>query len=133
MKAYRALATFDDSRQFRPWFLQILRNHCRDMARHRKVVRNIEVPAGGLGGRYENAPSYDRTSDQREARDILWKGLSVIEDAHREVLVMKELEGLSYAEIAAQLAIPEGTVASRLYHARRALRDALVDMGVEYP
>jgi DNA-directed RNA polymerase specialized sigma24 family protein len=46
---------------------------------------------------------------------------------------MKELEGLSYAEIAAQLAIPEGTVASRLYHARRALRDALVGMGVEYP
>lgn len=133
MKAYRALATFDDSRRFRPWFLQILRNHCRDIARHRMVVRRVEVPASKLGGRYENAASHDRSYEQRDARDILWKGLSAIEEAHREVLVMKELEGLSYAEIAAQLAIPEGTVASRLYHARRALRDALEQMGVEYP
>lgn len=133
VKAYRALATFDDSRRFRPWFLQILRNHCRDIARHRMVVRRVEVPASKLGGRYENAASHDRSYEQRDARDILWKGLSAIEEAHREVLVMKELEGLSYAEIAAQLAIPEGTVASRLYHARRALRDALEQMGVEYP
>lgn len=133
VKAYRALATFDDNRRFRPWFFQILRNHCRDMARHISVARRVEVPASRLGGWYENAPDHDRTPDQREARDLLWKGLTAIEPAHREVLVMKELEGLSYAEIAAQLAIPEGTVASRLYHARRALRDALVLMGVEYP
>ncbi|MGH7503364.1 MAG: RNA polymerase sigma factor [Longimicrobiales bacterium] len=133
VKAYRALATFDEARRFGPWFFQILRNHCRDMVRHRTVVRRIEVPASRLGGWYENAPDDDRTIDQNEVRELLWKGLEAIEPAHREVLVMKELEGLSYTEIAAQLDIPEGTVASRLYHARRALRDSLVAMGVEYP
>ncbi|NIP80861.1 MAG: RNA polymerase subunit sigma, partial [Gemmatimonadetes bacterium] len=52
---------------------------------------------------------------------------------HREVLVMKELQGLSYAEIAEAIDVPEGTVASRLYHARRALKEVLEEMGVEYP
>jgi RNA polymerase sigma-70 factor (ECF subfamily) len=49
------------------------------------------------------------------------------------VLVLKELEGLRYPEIAAILEIPEGTVASRLFHARHALRAALVELGVSYP
>ncbi len=52
---------------------------------------------------------------------------------HREVIVLKEIQDLDYAEIAETVGIPEGTVASRLYHARRALRTALDEMGVEYP
>ena len=133
VKAYRSIATFDEARSFRPWFFQILRNHCRDIARHRRVVRRVEVPASAIGFRFENAASDDPGPRQREARDLLWKGLAAIDSNHREVLVMKELEGLSYSEIAAQLAIPEGTVASRLYHARRALRAALDALGEEYP
>jgi RNA polymerase sigma-70 factor (ECF subfamily) len=52
---------------------------------------------------------------------------------HREVLVLKEIQELNYGEIAEAVGIPEGTVASRLYHARRALKEALEEMGVEYP
>ena len=47
--------------------------------------------------------------------------------------MLKELEGFRYGEIAQILEIPEGTVASRLYHARHALREALVEMKAEYP
>ena len=47
--------------------------------------------------------------------------------------MLKELEGFRYAEIAQILEIPEGTVASRLYHARSALKQALADMNAEYP
>ena len=64
---------------------------------------------------------------------MLWKGLEAIGPEHREILVLKELEGFRYTEIAQILEIPEGTVASRLYHARHALRQALVDMNAEYP
>ena len=60
-------------------------------------------------------------------------GLEQIGDEHREILVLKELEGFRYSEIAQILEIPEGTVASRLYHARHALKDALVEQSVEYP
>jgi RNA polymerase sigma-70 factor (ECF subfamily) len=64
---------------------------------------------------------------------LLWRGLERIGAEHREVLVLKELEGFRYAEIAQILEIPEGTVASRLYHARNALREALVRLDAEYP
>ena len=47
--------------------------------------------------------------------------------------MLKELEGFRYNEIAEILDIPEGTVASRLFHARRALKDALEAMGISYP
>ena len=60
-------------------------------------------------------------------------GLEQIGDEHREILVLKELEGFRYSEIAQILEIPEGTVASRLYHARHALKEALVSQGVDYP
>ena len=72
-----------------------------------------------------------------EAKELLWKALSEVGDEHREILVLKELEDLCYAEIASILDVPEGTVASRLYHARRALRSVLLsvllEMNVEYP
>jgi RNA polymerase sigma factor (sigma-70 family) len=64
---------------------------------------------------------------------VLWRGLERIGPEHREILVLKELEGFRYDEIAQILEIPEGTVASRLFHARHALREALVEMNVEYP
>jgi len=133
VKAYRSLATFDESRRFRPWFLQIVRNQCRDAVRHRRVIRRVEVPEHLLDRAMERVGAEDQAHRRREAHDVLWKGLVAIEAIHREVLVMKELEGLGYAEIARALDIPEGTVASRLYHARRALREALEARGVTYP
>ncbi|MCH7891149.1 MAG: hypothetical protein IH921_06570, partial [Gemmatimonadetes bacterium] len=63
----------------------------------------------------------------------LWRALHEIGEEHREILVLKELEGFRYAEIASILDIPEGTVASRLYHARNSLRSALLEMNAEYP
>ena len=133
VKAFHALGRFDLRRPFGPWFFQILRNQCRDRLRSRQARFRLET----LDERLDQRPSGDAAPDRRreraEAREILWKGLERIGEEHREILVLKELEGLRYAEIAGVLDIPEGTVASRLYHARRALKDALDGMGVEYP
>jgi RNA polymerase sigma-70 factor (ECF subfamily) len=75
----------------------------------------------------------ERSTERRAASELLWTALAEIGDEHREILVLKELQGFRYVEIAQILDIPEGTVASRLFHARQALRDALVEMGAEYP
>jgi len=72
----------------------------------------------------------ERTRQRSAAREMLWQALEHIGEEHREILVLKELQGFRYAEIAQILDIPEGTVASRLYHARRALKDALVEAGI---
>lgn len=134
IKVYAGLSRFDLGRPFAPWFFQILRNVCRDMLRSRRARFKVET----LDERLEAHPSSERTAperirERRAAKELLWSALERIGDEHREVLVLKELEGFRYREIADILEIPEGTVASRLYHARLALKEALVEMGATYP
>lgn len=134
IKTYQSLPRFDLKRPFGPWFFQILRNQCRDMLRSRKARFNLETLDEQLELRPADAEQGpERRRERATARDLLWRALERIGEEHREILVLKELEGFRYAEIAAILGIPEGTVASRLFHARRALKEALDDMGVEYP
>ncbi len=134
IKTYDTLPRFDLQRPFGPWFYQILRNQCRDMLRSRKAKFSVET----LDERLEEQPADEeagpeRTRQRHAAHSLLWRGLERIGTEHREVLVLKELEGFRYAEIAHILEIPEGTVASRLYHARSALKEALLEMNEEYP
>ena len=133
IKAYRALDRFELGRSFRPWFLQILRNQCRDMHRRRKAGFDTRPMTPLMAERLPSASDPERRRHREEARDLLWEALGRVSVDHREVLVLKEIQGLSYGEIAEAVGVPEGTVASRLYHARRALKDALDEMGVEYP
>jgi RNA polymerase sigma-70 factor (ECF subfamily) len=132
VKAYRAMDTFDTRRSFRPWFLQILRNQCRDLLRSRKARSRFEVPEDLVNTRALSTDG-ERVHARREAAELLRRGLAGIDESQREIIVMKEIEDLSYQEIAAALRIPEGTVASRLYHARRSLKQVLEEMGVRYP
>ena len=134
IKTYDTLHRFDLRRPFGPWFFQILRNQCRDMLRSRNAkfrVEALDEKVDQRPGDAERGP--ERVRQRNAARELLWKGLEQIGPEHREILVLKELEGFRYGEIAQILEIPEGTVASRLFHARAALRDALVGMNVEYP
>ncbi|RMH23538.1 MAG: RNA polymerase sigma factor [Gemmatimonadetes bacterium] len=134
VKAYQNLARFDLNRPFGPWFFQILRNQCRDMLRSRQSRGRLETRDERLELRPADARSSpERARQRREARDLLWEALGRIGEEHREILVLKELEGFRYSEIAEILGIPEGTVASRLYHARHALKRALEEMNVEFP
>lgn len=134
VRAWRSLDDYDPDRPFGPWFFRIVRNRCRDLMRSRTSRRDREERAArgavptGRGG-----PDARRTQERREHREAVWRALNRLDAEYREVLVLKELEGLTYDEIAAVLEIPAGTVGSRLYHARDALRRELEQMGLEYP
>jgi RNA polymerase sigma-70 factor (ECF subfamily) len=133
IKTYDTLPRFDLRRPFGPWFFQILRNQCRDLLRSRKAKFKVEALDERLDERPADAEGGpERAREKGAARELLWNGLGRIGEEHREILVLKELEGFRYTEIAQILEIPEGTVASRLYHARRALKDALVGLGAGY-
>ncbi len=134
IKAWESLHRFDITRPFGPWFFQILRNQCRDVirswqSRERHEVRDEQIDVRPAGSSSDPARLHERS----EASLILWRALDELADEHREILVLKELQGFRYSEIADILDIPEGTVASRLYHARDGLREALVAMNVKYP
>jgi RNA polymerase sigma factor (sigma-70 family) len=132
VKAFKSFRRFDVSRPFGPWFFQILRNQCRDMLRSHQARFRVEALDDGFMA-HPADPEWgpERRRERSAAKELLWLGLERVNEEHREVLVLKELQGMRYAEIAQILDIPEGTVASRLFHARKALKDALDEMGAD--
>ena len=129
VRAFRARHTIDPDRPFYAWLYQIIRRLCFNHTRDRRTRRRgIEAAGDWL---VEQATSRtagmrpDRALEQAEARRRVAAALESLSDRDREVLVLKEFEGLRYREIAEILGVPIGTVMSRLYSARRRLAAAL--------
>lgn len=115
--AYQALDRFESGRRFYPWFYVILRNCCYKLAttRRKREASSLDgteilAPTGGISA--EDAILLERT-------------LLELSSDERELITLKHFDGLSYQEMAERLDIPEGTVMSRLYHARKRLRQRL--------
>lgn len=131
LNAWRALAGFRDGEPFAPWFFKILRNACLTFLERRKKRRTISIHAS----HDDDAPAWDLADDSarrpedlvdaKHAHEAFCRALENLTLAHREIIVLRHVQDLDYAEIAAVLDIPIGTVMSRLFHARRRLRDHL--------
>ena len=121
LAAWRAIARFDAARPFRPWLMRIVVNAALD-ARRRSRVRHAEpigetIESAGLGP--------DRNTDAALLRARIEAGLAALPERQRIALVLFDAEGWGHAEIAATLGVPEGTVRSYVFHARRAMRRSL--------
>jgi RNA polymerase sigma-70 factor (ECF subfamily) len=135
----RAFAHFDELRgaDARPWLLRIVRNACFDMLRQaRQVGETVEfdderdglADAGPTGSPAPPADPADLWEQRARGRQVD-AAIAALAPAFREVIVLRELEELSYEEIAHVAGIPIGTVMSRLSRARSQLRLALQDEG----
>jgi RNA polymerase sigma-70 factor, ECF subfamily len=116
LNAHRALHTFDRERVFYSWFYAILRNCCYKLLARR---RSDDVDHAG---RLDLLESPTLPVDDRLAIEQALAALSAVD---REIVMLRHFDGLSYAELAASLEIPVGTVMSRLFNARKRLRDGL--------
>lgn len=129
VRAYRARQRLNPDLPFYAWLYQILRRLCFNFVRDRRTRRNrLEEARIWLAeqvGRRAEAASPERSVVRAEARARVQAAIERLADREREVLVLKEFEGLRYREIAELLGIPIGTVMSRLYTARRRLAEAL--------
>lgn len=115
----KSLKGYKGQGSFSTWLLGIAHNHVRNLSRRRKAeplslaewIEDGDSPESGL-----------------IQRDLLRKALSRLSEDHRQAVLMHEIEGLSYQEIAAILQVPEGTIKSRLHHAFRSLRASLTEV-----
>jgi len=121
LAAWQAIARFDCTRPFRSWFLRIVSNAALDQLRRRKV-REAE-PLTETVATQEAGP--DRWTDRVLLRERIGKAVSALPERQRVAVLLFDLEGYSHLEIAQILEVPEGTVRSYVFHARRALRAAL--------
>jgi RNA polymerase sigma-70 factor (ECF subfamily) len=126
MAAHRARATFDIERPFFPWFYRILRNRCLNFIRSRSGRREISVDV--LVERPCSGETPEGSAIRRERAEAVWRAIQELTPEHREIIVLRTFQELSYREIAETLGISEGTVMSRLFYARKALYGLLKDV-----
>jgi len=117
LDAFQALNQFDLSRNFYPWFYVILRNRCYKSATARIRRKTDSIEEAGILEPSATMP-YDELL-------LLDRALLQLDPEDREIITLKHLDGLSYEELSERLRIPGGTVMSRLFHARRRLREQL--------
>lgn len=125
LRFFGAIDRFDHERPIRPWLLQIVRNLIRDRARRARVrkVVPLEPVEGDLVIEPPSPnPNPEATAERLQLQRLVWSCLDILNEEQREVLVLRDYNGLRYAEIAETIGIPSGTVMSRLHRARCLLR-----------
>lgn len=134
VKVHRYLQDFKGDSSFYTWLYRITRNLAVDRLRSRRSqeaafderVGRDEVElgeAGILSTRLGTNPH--KTALRRELAEKLEEALRQLPEKHREILLLREVEGMSYEDLARVLEIPKGTVMSRLFHARAKMQKLL--------
>jgi RNA polymerase sigma-70 factor (ECF subfamily) len=131
LKVFRALGQWRGDSAFSTWLYRLTANHCLDVLRRRKVVRFISLDSEDSEGRkFEPADPSDRTGRMGKGLNPFLAGsLEVLPPPQRACLLMREMEDLSYEEIAAALDMNLGTVKSNIHRAKAALRTRLEKAG----
>ena len=131
LRFFATLDRFEEARPVRPYLLRIVRNQAMDLWRRRRVRRAESLDAGELPRQIaDEQPGPEELTRRGELRRRVWRAISQLAPAKREILVLRDYHDLAYAEIARVLGIPIGTVMSRLHAARKALREILVAEGL---
>lgn len=122
VKALKGFSSFQPGTNFRAWMYRILRNAFLTSRAGLKTAVPLDDDEAQLAAVTEHTP--ESLLLQRLDQQLLQRALEAMPVAYREVLLLCEVEEMSYQEIATTVGIPIGTVMSRLSRARRALREA---------
>lgn len=137
LKAFASITRFDGRAAFYTWLYRIAVNLC--MSAKRKGSRTSysldadRSPADRRAGRAgdgltDPSCSPHDAAERREQHELVLAALAELDDDHRAVVILRDIESLDYAEIAEILKVPAGTVKSRLHRARLALRERLASI-----
>ena len=127
IRIYRAIGDFRHQSKFSTWVYRITANVCMDEMRKRKRTQSVssdELPEEVFGT--DNAESH---ALRREDAQNLRRAISSLKDEHRKAIVLRDINGFSYEEIAELTKCSVGTVKSRINRARTALKDILISDG----
>ncbi|MDD4715262.1 MAG: sigma-70 family RNA polymerase sigma factor [Oscillospiraceae bacterium] len=131
--AFKRISTFKMESSFSTWLYRLASNVCIDFLRREKRRKSSHVSMEEKNGRILDLPDTNQSPQERmENRELLCaveQGMRKLSQDHREILVLREIGGLSYEEIGAVLQLEPGTVKSRLARARLHLREILIREG----
>jgi RNA polymerase sigma-70 factor (ECF subfamily) len=136
VKVYKYLDHFKGDASFYTWLYRITVNICIDIIRKRAGAGGeavefdetmpmdvSEANIGALGSRLGTNPQ--KSALRRELAEKIQEALAAVPEKHRAILLLREIEGMSYEDLSRTLDIPKGTVMSRLFHARAKVQKIL--------
>jgi RNA polymerase sigma-70 factor (ECF subfamily) len=139
IKAHKYLDRFEGNSSFYTWLYRIVMNLAIDHLRKHRRVKPVELDETKLEGDGDDpllprilGGNPGRALMDKQIRARIDQALDELSENHRAVLVMRELEGLSYEEMAQAMDCSKGTIMSRLFHARRNMQKRLLDL-IENP
>jgi RNA polymerase sigma-70 factor, ECF subfamily len=132
LKAYRALDSFKSEARFSSWLYQIALNLCRDRLRRRKgrTLVSLEELEGAGTALVAKRPDAQELLEAGDLARTVATAIAMLPEEQREIVVLKEYQELTFAEIADVLGIPISTVKTRLYRGLGQLRVSLERQGV---
>lgn len=150
VKVLEGLPSFDARARLSTWIIRVTMNCCLSYLRKRKLRRHASIdappasvgpgmregsqPLGGSGMLVDpGEPGPDRRVELGEQREALMRGLDVLDPQMRAILILRDMHDLDYLQIAEVLDKPVGTIKSRLFRARLALRQAMEGKPPEAP
>jgi len=143
LKAFRNLPRFRGEAAFATWLFTIVVTTCRNAAAYNKLRdKHRQAPPRGrdfateedpMGSLPDAGPGPAAIVESRETAVLIRTALARTPEEHRRILVLRDVSGFSYDEIAGILRCPVGTVKSRVARARLALREELVRLGYDGP
>ncbi len=128
VRAWSRFGTFREGNSFRSWLLGIVRNLSLDVLNTKKRRREFSIDEAMEESGFDlpdTGPDPHDALEKSEIRAQVWKAIMGLKQEFREIVILKHFHDLSYREISESLDIPEGTVMSRLFHARLALKKSL--------
>lgn len=127
LRFFTTIKRFESHRPVQPWLFRIVRNGVVDLSRRQKIRRadSLDDPESTVEPTAGPERSPERLAQKRELQERLWAAVHRLPEKQREIVVLRDYQDLTYAEIASVLNIPKGTVMSRLHGARKALRTAV--------
>ena len=134
IKAYGSLSSFRGDSKFSVWIYRITTNVCLDFLRSKSRKQQVSLTVSDDDEDAQlDIPDPKADPEQQLIKKIsmqsVEEGLKTLPDKQRQILVMRELGGMSYAEIGKALSLEEGTVKSRIFRARKRLCIFLLDSG----
>ena len=135
IKTYNSLSGFRGDSKFSVWLTRIVSNLCLDFLRSRNRRPTVSLSMEDEDGEdvqldiADTSQSPEQLLERSLTRESVRRGLQSLPEDYREILLLREIQGLSYDEIAAALDIEVGTVKSRIFRGRKKLCDYLIKDG----
>ena len=114
----------------RLWLMRTVRNLCIDRIRKRKVRSEVDEGDDVVAIEADGSPGPERMTESGQLGNMIEQALAELSPHDRSVVILREVQGLTYDEIAGILELPLGTLKARLHRARERLRRKLVQAGV---